>query len=433
MPENEKAGIKSISCSLPSYFLPAEEFAEGRGIDRKKLEHLGIKGQAVPNENESVESLMAKSIERLFDEFEENPKEVGYLMVTSEEIKGKGDNLGNRIISLLKRREIDLTGVNSTTSLAACNPLPSLIEQGVALAEKRGEDVLVVAGDRSIYQENSAGEETQGMAACAFLIGKEPKVGVLDKPSGCKSDFVFDWWRPQENGNLPVFDGIASMLSYLFFTSKSQREFKKKNGIESLIDYAGNGIIAWHRPSEYMVELGSALLYAEEKGGLEEEINSYLSKAKEEFSKLFNPEFAELFSNDGGEALARYRKLQEEGAFKNLHAIFKEMNSKVLKKVREKKEFKEVYENLVKPGVKWPNYIGNSYTASIGTCLLSALNEKDLEGERAILTSYGSGANSTTLSLKILDGYRDHITKIDEEVGKMKRISFKEYVDLRPK
>ena len=51
---------------------------------------------------------------------------------------------------------------------------------------------------------------------------------------------------------------------------------------------------------------------------------------------------------------------------------------------------------MVWPGVKWPNYIGNSYTASVGTCLLSALIEKDLRGEKVVITSFGSGANSTT-------------------------------------
>ncbi len=407
-------GIKAISVALPSYFLPKDEFCKGRKINEGKLSHLMIEGFAVPKKEEKIEDLMEKAIKEIFLKYKFKPEDVGYLLVATESIQSKGDNLALRLIGLLQKKEkerINLCHVQSVTLMSACASSLSAIEIALSLAKESNKDVLVVAGDISKYGKDK-GEETQGGGATAILIGRKPKVAKKILASGGFSCFFPDWAQPFSKK--PHFHPTLTWLGYILGTSFSQLNFKKENSLKKkLFDFIDR--FCYHRPYGSIVKDAFAFLFAIEKR--KKIFEKYLIKLFQKIEKIFYGKKTPIVD---------YLKYNL-AFFEKLKKTLKEK----LKKIKEKKEFIEVFDKKVFPSLKYANFIGNAYTASLILCFLSLLKEKNLFSKKVLLVSYGSGLNSTSLCFEILKDYQKFSPDIEKENKKMKKITFEKYLEIR--
>ena len=74
--------------------------------------------------------------------------------------------------------------------------------------------VLVIGSDIVKYSKNTSGEPTQGGAAVAIVVSKNPRIAEFEPYSGIYSTDIMDFWRPTY-ATEAIFDGKLSAHNYL--------------------------------------------------------------------------------------------------------------------------------------------------------------------------------------------------------------------------
>jgi hydroxymethylglutaryl-CoA synthase len=390
---SERVGIDDLKVIIPDYYVDCVELAKYRGIPPEKITiGLGRKEISVAYETNLVEmgvkAIQALNLDLDLDSFSR-------LYVATESRKDLSKPFGPQILSRL--------GMNYTQTVDltfACLAGAQALQDACNYVYRRGgrECAVVLCLDQCVYKSGGTEEFTQGCAAIALKVTRNPSLISCDfEDAGSFVQDVDDFIVPS-GAKFPKVEGALSLVSYLYALREAYEDWKRKHkallqrkkreGI-SLFDYFDYFI--FHTPYPNMAKHAFAMLYRHELEGLKH-------ASVDEF--LRDPS---LFERD----------------------------RKDRKAIMEIPAFKELFENKVKPGLVYSEHIGNCYTGSIFLALSSLLAQGVKKFSRIAFGAYGSGMGSLASSGVT---FRDKFDAgVDLQLKHQKKLSMEEYEEWRSK
>jgi hydroxymethylglutaryl-CoA synthase len=238
-------GIESISFYSSHYYIDLKTLAERRNLPPEKF-YLGI-GQekmAVPPPDEDVVTMAANAGFNVLKNIDK--EKIDTVLFATESGIDQSKAAGIYVHSLL-----DLPQNCRVVELKqACYSGTGGLQMAFAYVHTYPQrKVLVFTADVARYGLCSAGEPTQGAGAAAMVISAEPKILALDAESGCYTQDVMDFWRPNYRDEALV-DGKYSVRVYLKALAESWADYQQKSGRA----FAEFGKFAYHLPFTRMGE-----------------------------------------------------------------------------------------------------------------------------------------------------------------------------------
>ncbi|MBD3194167.1 MAG: hypothetical protein GF317_03875 [Candidatus Lokiarchaeota archaeon] len=217
-------GIDSMGFYAPKYCVDLKELAEFRNVDPNKyLKGLLTKEMRIPGPGEDVVSLAVKAGQNALVKGNIDPKEIDAIFLGTETMTYAVKSVSNILSEIL---DISLNCVTQDVynacagaTLAVLNAI-GMINNGII------NKALIVGADICSYKLKSPGEPTQGAAAAALVISKNPRIAAFGKKFGKYSANIYDFYRlPYEE--YPVVFGKYSIDSYLRFQLGAFNDFFK--------------------------------------------------------------------------------------------------------------------------------------------------------------------------------------------------------------
>jgi hydroxymethylglutaryl-CoA synthase len=262
------------------------------------------------------------------------------------------------------------------------------------------------------YELCSSEEPTQGGAAVAMLISENPRlVEIVPKVFGSAMRYESRDFKKPGARTIALVHGAMSVASYLSEMKEAWLNFKDaaralnfmvpKEG-HAVIDYVDRG--AYHDPNKKMVMMAHASLLIHELRDLPSIWSKIASKIGPEPSRE-------------GMTEVEYYMTQKYNDFRR--AFMKT----------------EIYlgdlDQRIASGLVGPDFVGNSYSASVFVSLDSILenDKEDLEGKTVVLAGYGSGSHAVLQANLFAQGSRNEAKKLDlmSRLGQRKKLSIEEY------
>lgn len=184
---------------------------------------------------------------------------------------------------------------------------------------------------------------------------------------------AYDFYKPNLGSEYPVVDGKLSITCYLKAVDKCYSLFKerlKRVSLKDTIDLDYFDGLLFHSPFCKLVQKSVARLL----------FNEFLANDSEEAREKFKD-------------CEKFRKLSADESYSD-----KELEKKFVALS------KELFEEKTKASLLLATEVGNMYTASLYSCLVSYLISKPVEeiaGQNLLLFSYGSGLAATMYSISI--------------------------------
>lgn len=240
-------GIEALSFYVPQKYLTLDAMAERHGIDPAKFS-LGI-GQekiALTGFDEDIVTLGAEAARPIIDAHGSDG--IDTLLFATESGIDQSKSAGVYVHRLLglpancRNVELKQACYSATAALQlACGQV----------LRKPGSKVLIVASDVSRYDLDTSAEATQGCGAVAMLVSTNPKVLAIDPMSGCFTEDIMDFWRPNYR-TTPFVDGKYSAMRYLNALAQCWRDYSAQGG-RSYDEFAQ---FCYHLPFSGMGEKG---------------------------------------------------------------------------------------------------------------------------------------------------------------------------------
>ena len=218
-------GIDDIGFYSPSFYLPLIELAKRYGIHPDKYRvGLGQEDMAIPAVDEDIVTMGANAAWPMLDDEKRN--RIGTLLFATETGIDQSKSAGVYVHRLL--------GLGSNCRIVelkqACYSATAAVQMACALVARQPEQcVLVIASDIARYGLGTPGEATQGSGAVAMLITSDPRRVEVHPESGCYSDDVMDFWRPNYMDTALV-DGKYSTMIYLKALRQSWKHYQQAGG-----------------------------------------------------------------------------------------------------------------------------------------------------------------------------------------------------------
>ncbi|MEM9342510.1 MAG: hydroxymethylglutaryl-CoA synthase [Pseudomonadota bacterium] len=220
-----KVGIDKISFYVPKHYLALETMAEEKGIDPDKFSRgIGQNKIAVPSHDEDVVTLAAEAAAKVVAA--EDADKIDTVLFATETGIDQSKAAGvyvHKLLELPSRcRVVELKHAcySGTAALQlACGHV----------TRKPDRKVLVVASDISRYDLGTPAEATQGCGAVAMLVSADPRIMEIEAVSGCHSEDIMDFWRPNYR-KTPLVDGKYSTIKYLNALSGAWEDFVDNGG-----------------------------------------------------------------------------------------------------------------------------------------------------------------------------------------------------------
>lgn len=333
-------GIQAIGIAVPEYTLPLASLAEARGVDPAKYtEGLGTLRMAVAGPNDDAVTLAVKAARQALTLGNVDPASIGLLIVGTETGVDHSKPVAAFVHGLLGLSWNCRTFETKHACFAATAGLQNALDW-IRAGSARGKKALVIGSDIARYGLGTPGEPTQGAGAVAMIVSEEsPLVTFEDSIVGSFTRDVSDFWRPLDSKEA-IVDGQKSVDCYLHALAGAFREYQLaarevRGGTARTTDFAA---VAYHVP----------------------------------YGKI---------------ALKAHRHLR---SYETENAT----SSRDLARLGNEESSMSSYEECVAPGLVLPRQIGNIYTGALYLALASTLlmSNRDLEGARVGLFSYGSGS-----------------------------------------
>jgi hydroxymethylglutaryl-CoA synthase len=354
---------------------------------------------AFVNELEDVNSIMMTAVQSLLEKYEVDPKQIGRLEVGTETLIDKSKSVKSTICQLLTDHgNHDVEGIDSVN---ACYGGTAALLNSLAWVESSAYDgryALVVCGDIAVYEPGPA-RPTGGCAAVAMLIG--PDAPLVVEPALRASHFenAYDFYKPNLNSEYPVVFGHESNVCYLRaldncyqrFADKFEAQRKRPFSIGAEADH-----VIFHSPYNKLVK----------KSGARMLLNDY---QRDSTLAVFDETGDDV---EGSVRVADGKALEDTYYDRDVEKAFVNMA-------------KPMYESKVAPSTLLPRELGNSYTASAYTGLLSLIdswhaNDETMRpdpdehhGKNVLMFSYGSGLASSLFSLTVVGDTSEIAEKAD--------------------
>lgn len=376
-PWPKNVGIKAIELIFPSQFVDQTELETFDQVSAGKYTiGLGQSRMGFCSDREDINSLCLTVVQQLLERNAIDHKQIGRLEVGTETIIDKSKSVKTVLMQLFTEHGVsDLEGVDTTN---ACYGGTAALFNAVNWVESSSWDgrlAIVVCGDIAVYAKGSA-RPTGGAGAVAMLVGPDAAL-VLDR--GVRSNHMqhaYDFYKPDLSSEYPTVDGPLSIKCYLSALDNCYQLYHKKfaalhPGVAP-IGLDRFDAIVFHTPFCKLVQKSVARLG----------VNDFVLANAETRAKHFDPaqfdKFAELLLED------TYFDRDVEKAFLA--------------------KYNAVYEAKTKPSLLLANQVGNMYTPSVYSGLVSLLinsQEADLLGKSVGVFSYGSGFAATLYSITI--------------------------------
>jgi hydroxymethylglutaryl-CoA synthase len=402
-------GIDSFGFYTPRNYVDLRELADVRNVDPNKyLKGLLTKEMRIPGPGEDIVSMAVKASQYALMKGNVDPKEIDAIFLGTETMTYAVKSVANILSEILD------TSINCVTqdvynacaggTLAILNAI-GLINDGII------NKALVIGADICSYEIKSPGEPTQGAAAAAVIISKNPRIAAFGKKFGKFSANVYDFYR-LPNEEYPVVFGKYSIDSYIKFQMGALDNIFQQ--IDSLVipDY-----LVFHSPFAKLPL---------------KNLQSLLVKRWDIMKKILLEDFQ--FKNSP-------IKVQEEAC-----EYFDDLLKPILDTIQKEdnvSDIEEIKSKLVKsitqkvlPMLNVPISIGNMYSASVWSQLIYLLESIANPNDIIYFGSYGSGATCISGLLKVMPGFRDIVKKtptVENFIDHKQRISIDNYERLRDK
>ncbi|UCH01568.1 MAG: hydroxymethylglutaryl-CoA synthase family protein [Candidatus Bathyarchaeota archaeon] len=411
-------GIDDIASYVPKLYLEAEELAKARGIDPNKIvKGIGIEQLSIPDVYEDAATMAAMATLRLMEKNDLQPKDIDFIHVATESSPDAAKPISCYVLGMLEQRYGGGSFAHigaPETKFACVGATYAMIDRLAYLASgwNQRKYAIVVGTDIAKYDINSSGEPTQGAAAVALLLGKNPRLMVYE-PAFTSFGTVDDrdFFRPIEH-TTAVYDGHYSIGCYLRNMRIAADAYKKKmfnsQGLKTLQSSLNDQIdlISFHCPFPKMVEYAFASFLIHDWRGL--------------------PKWNKLLDSTGPEP--------DRAGMSDIEFYISKKYSAFRKNFTKTKEFLHEYEEKVVNSLSALKLIGNSYTASVWLGVINQFEKQrdDLEGKRFGIGSYGSGSSAIICSFIVQPGYKEVVTNLNlmGALSQRHRISIEHYERL---
>ncbi|MEM7520188.1 MAG: hydroxymethylglutaryl-CoA synthase, partial [Pseudomonadota bacterium] len=220
-----KVGIDKISFYVPQHYIALSTMAERNGIDPEKFSKgIGQNKISMPGHDEDVVTLAAEAAAKALEGVDVSA--IDTVLFATETGIDQSKAAGVYVHELLKlpRRcrvvELKHACYSGTAALQlACGHV----------TRKPDRKVLVIASDISRYDLDSAAEATQGCGAVAMVVSADPRILEIEPMSGCHSEDIMDFWRPNYR-KTPLVDGKYSTIKYLHALTGAWEDYRDNDG-----------------------------------------------------------------------------------------------------------------------------------------------------------------------------------------------------------
>ncbi|MDR1235771.1 MAG: hydroxymethylglutaryl-CoA synthase [Holosporaceae bacterium] len=224
-----KTGIDSIAFSTSKYSLNLDVLAKKRNVAREKY-YLGI-GQtkmSIFPPNEDIVTVAIDAARKVLAQIEDK-NDVDMLIFATESSFDLSKSAGIYVHKFLKLRDdcrvFDVK--QACYSAAAALQLARFY-----VKDNPNSKVLVIGSDIIRYLPETSGEPTQGGAAVAFIVSKNPRILEVEPCFGVHTVDVADFWRPVCLKEA-LFDGKLSAYNYLRSLDICTKRYFEKSGFSS--------------------------------------------------------------------------------------------------------------------------------------------------------------------------------------------------------
>lgn len=382
-----------------------ETFAPEQGDDPAKYtKGLGLHASSLPDAYEDIVTMGANAAYRLLDRKNLSPEDIGRIDVATESAFDHSKPVSTYIAGCLEQVfDGDFHHANKGERKFACISGTQSLDDAynwIQAGRNRGRGALVIATDTALYARGDAGEATQGAGAVAMYLDENPDLVTLSTEQGYGSADETDFLKPDQQ--FPSVDGERSIQVYLARMREAVRDFESVAGRTHPDDYA---YIPFHTPYPGMVRKAAALgfRHMSRDTNVEEELAEEIG---------YQPRRDEFDGDDG----------------------FDEAMSEYMDALSELETYQNWYAETIDPTLEISSRVGNWYTGSVHVARASALraavrNGADLEGERILVASYGSGAQAEVHEETVQPEFASEIAAldVDDQLAARYDLSFAEY------
>jgi hydroxymethylglutaryl-CoA synthase len=422
-------GISGFAVYTPPFKVSLEKWCEWTGNAWDKVSAVVGTGFRQPGPHESIYTMAANAVLRLIDQYDINPREIGYFAFGTE---SSTDNAaGAVIVRGMVDRALALRGQQRISRACEVPELKHACLGGVYAikgavrylsTDGRGKKAIVVCGDIAEYERGSTGEQTQGAGTVAVLLEEKPTLCRIDlAKSGSSSDyrgvdfrkpvsrhFVSDYAPNTDRyADFPVFNGKYSTFCYLDAVTHAAGAMFTRLGEEPKAFYENVSAIFMHRPYHWMPVNGMTSMYVWGLAGSEDGLQE-LRVLADQAKVPFEAALAEL-----RESRDLFGTVLENG----IDADPYPNASAVVKVARSSATLKGILKDKMRLGSNGMKELGNLYTAALPAWLAAGLEQAleerlPLAGKTVLCMGYGSGDAAEAIPMQIVEGWEKAAAKI---------------------
>jgi len=424
----ERVGISGFGVYLPPYRVDLEDWCEWTGAHWDKTNAVIGRSFRMRGPDQSVYTMAANAIMRLIEQYDIDPRDVGFLGLGTESstdnsagaiiVKGiLDDGLRARGLPALSRR-CEVPEIKH-----ACLGGIYALKQGLRYLALETEPrcAIVVSADIAEYARGSTGEPTQGAGAIAMLLERDPKLLDIELSHiGSVSSYrAVDFRKPVMRNlirgklnchfqDLPVFNGKYSTTCYLDETLHALEDMLRRMDRRPADYYHELAAVFMHRPYHRMplTSLALSYLFGLAKNGPSgrEELEVYARAASLESDAVVremhsSPDILDLVRNG------------------DIDADVYPLSIELVKSFRTSESFKALVEKKMSLGAEPMKDIGNVYCAALPAWLAAGLEEAagsglDLVGKPVLAVGYGSGDAAEAIPMRLTSTWEDAAARI---------------------
>ncbi|KAF0853033.1 mitochondrial ketone body formation hydroxymethylglutaryl-CoA synthase [Andalucia godoyi] len=380
----QNVGIHALEFYFPSQYVSQSELeAHDQASSGKYTIGLGQLNMAFVTDREDVHSICLTAVHSLLEKYSIDPLSIGRIEVGTETIVDKSKSVKSELMRIFAA--VGNTNVEGVDCTNACYGGTASLFNSVAWVESSAWDgrfALCVAGDIAVYAEGNA-RPTGGCGAVAMLIGPDAPVVLESANRFSHMEHTYDFYKPNLSSEYPTVDGKMSLGCYLRALDHCYRGFREKcakSGDDTATSLEKFAYACFHSPFNKQVQKSVGRL-------------------------LYNDFLRSPHDKQWDDMPEDLRNVPEEESY--THRDIEQYFSK---------KAVPYYKRIVQPSVLLSQQLGNTYTASLYSALVSLITNvdpADLRGKRVVLFSYGSGLCSSMFSVRFRDS-EDAVGKVTD-------------------
>lgn len=400
-------GILSIAAYFPKTYVNQSDLEVYDKVDSGKYtKGLMQDKMGFCTDLEDINSISMTVTKKLIEQSGVSLNDIGYLEVGTETIVDKSKSVKTVLMELFQESgNTDIEGVDTTN---ACYGGTAALFHAIDHCSSPywdGRLAIVIAADIAVYDKGNA-RPTGGCGAIAMLIGPNaPLVFGINRATHMQH--VYDFYKPDPHSEYPTVDGKLSLQAYISAVDKCYQNFRKKLSSAGGKQQVSGGDNKVDQDKLNLLDKFDAILFH----------SPYCKLVRKAFARLLFDEYNyKINSSPNGS-----QEIQDDVKLANRFKGFAELPrdkiqssyddwSKPIDEAKNSlekvalKSSEQLYQDKTQESLFLANQVGNMYTASLYSCLVSYLTSKQVDqliGREVLFFSYGSGCASSMFSARL--------------------------------